>query len=75
MTDPKYKRLVKHLTKTRKPLWQACKELDISMDDIDDTVLTSLIVNCSHCDIWGTNHVPDLDDNPICVTCLQITGM
>jgi hypothetical protein len=75
MTNPQYKRLAKHLTKTRKPLWQACKELDIPIDDIDDTVLTSLIVNCTHCDIWGTNHVPDLDDNPICVTCLQITGM
>ena len=31
--------------------------------------------NCSHCGIWSTRLVPDLDDNPICKTCVEHVGM
>jgi hypothetical protein len=75
MTDPQYKRLAKHLTKTRKTLYQACRDLGIDIEYVDYYEFDKYCLQCTHCDIWGTTHIPDLDDNPICATCLQISGM
>jgi hypothetical protein len=75
MTDHQYKRLTKLLNKTRKPLLQACQELNLDVDMLDYDVFEKHCSQCTHCDIWGTTHVPDLDYNPICKVCLDIVGM
>lgn len=73
-TNPIYRKLVNNLKNTRKTLFQACKEADVDLEDVDDTQLDKVIKQCTHCDIWGTQHKPDLDDNPICGVCLRIVG-
>lgn len=70
-----YKRLAKHLHNTRKPLFQVCKELGIDMEDVDDYLLQQTIDQCSHCNIWSTKLVEDLDGNPICPLCVRIAGL
>ena len=76
MTDisPKYRRLAKHLNKSRKTLSQACNELDIDIDDIEDDILAHYVSECSHCDIWGTTHRLDEDNFPVCSLCLKLVG-
>lgn len=74
MTDHQYKRLTKLLNKTRKPLLQACQELGFDVDTLDYDKFEKHCCPCTHCDIWGTNHVPDLDDNPICTVCFRLVG-
>lgn len=75
MTDTnQYKRLSKYLNRTRKTLWEACRELDIDTDYVDDNVLEQHIQECTHCGIWGTNHILDLDDFPICKVCETVAG-
>ena len=70
-----YKRLARELNKTRKPLWQACKELNLVYEDVDWDVLEQHVTQCTHCDIWTTQPVQDLDGNPICRVCLGISGL
>jgi hypothetical protein len=70
-----YKRLAKNLLNTRKPLFQACKELGIDMEDVDDYLLQQTIDQCSHCNIWSTKLVEDLDGNPICPLCVRVAGL
>jgi hypothetical protein len=74
MTDPQYKRLAKHLTKTRKTIYQACEDIGLDVDSVDYYDFDKYCKQCTHCDIWGTNHVQDLDDNPICTLCLRLVG-
>jgi len=77
MTDsnPIYKRLAKHLNNTRKPLYQVCQEYNIDFDEIDDYILQDHIDQCSHCNIWSLKLIDDLDGNPICSVCHQLTGL
>jgi hypothetical protein len=70
-----YKRLTRHLYKTRKYLHEACKELSIDFDRIDPTILEKQISTCTHCSIWSTKLIPDLDENPICITCAKLIGL
>lgn len=73
-TNPIYRRLTKHLTGTRKTLTQACRDADVDIDDVDDHYLGLVVQQCSHCDIWGTQHQVDRDDNPVCSLCLRLVG-
>jgi len=52
-----------------------CKELDIDMSSLDIVELTKHINQCTHCDIWTTKLIPDLDDNPICNYCAKLIGL
>jgi hypothetical protein len=73
--SPNYKRLARILNKTRKSLTQTCHELNIDVDDIEDHILMSVIDQCSHCNIWSQQLVLDLDENPVCPTCVRLTGL
>lgn len=75
MTDTnQYKRLSQCLNKTRKTLNEACEELNIDIDDVDDNQLDIHIQECSHCGIWGDNHRLDEDDFPVCKLCFSLVG-
>ena len=69
-----YKRLTKCLSKTRKTLSEACLELNIAIDDVDDFELDQHIQECSHCGIWGTDHRHDEDDFLVCKLCFSLVG-
>ena len=73
-TSPKYRRLAKHLNKTRKTLSQACTELDIDIDEVEDELLDQHTQECSHCGIWGSDHRTDTDDFPVCKLCFSLVG-
>lgn len=68
-----YDRITKHLRGTRKTVKQVCLELGIDYEEIDVNYL--LIDQCSHCSIWTTNPVEDLDGNPICTICEEHIGL
>ncbi len=70
-----YKRLAKHLDRTRIPLWEVCRELGIDYESVDVYTLEKYITQCTHCDIWTKQPVQDLDNNPICSVCLGISGL
>ena len=70
-----YKRLAKHLDKTRKKLVDACEQLELDYTEVDPYALEEYITQCTHCDIWTTRPVEDLDGNPICSVCLKISGL
>ena len=70
-----YLQLKTHLNKTYKPLYEVCKELDIDMSSLDIEQLTKHIDQCSHCGVWSTKLIPDLDLNPICTTCAKLIGL
>lgn len=72
--DPTYRRLAKSLNKTRKTLTQACTELDIDIDYIEDDVLDQHTQECSHCGIWGSDHREDEDGFPVCKLCFGLVG-
>ena len=76
MTDinPMYSRLAAYLNKTRKTLTQACEELEIDINDVDDFQLELSIEECSHCGIWGSDHRHDSDDFPVCKLCYSLVG-
>lgn len=74
MTDHQYKRLAKHLNKTRKTIYQVCEDLGLDPEQVDYYEFDAYCNQCTHCDIWGTDHKPDLDDNPICALCLRLVG-
>ncbi len=77
MTDSNqtYLTITKYLNNTRKTLYEVCKEHDINIHAIDLYKLQEYIDQCSHCNIWSTRLIPDLDDNPICPVCVKIAGM
>jgi hypothetical protein len=70
-----YIKLKTHLNKTHKSLYQVCRELDIDLDSLDVSELTKHIDQCTHCGVWSSNLVPDLDDNPICSYCVKLIGL
>lgn len=70
-----YKRLAKHLNRTRRPIWEVCRELGIDSDSVDYYQLDNFVQQCTHCDIWTQSPVQDLDQNPICSVCLGISGL
>ena len=69
-----YKRLAKRLNKTRKTLSEACLELNIPLDEVDDFELDQHIQECSHCGIWGTDHRYDEDEFLVCKLCFSLVG-
>jgi len=70
-----YTKLKNQLNNTHKPLYQVCKELGIDMDTLDVETLTKHIDQCTHCGVWSTKLVPDLDQNPICGYCVRLIGL
>lgn len=70
-----YKRLAKHLDRSRKPVWEVCRDLGIDYEVVDHQALEQHITQCTHCDIWTKHPVLDLDQNPICKVCLGISGL
>jgi alpha-D-ribose 1-methylphosphonate 5-triphosphate diphosphatase PhnM len=76
MTDitQMYKRLAKNLSGSRRTLAEVCRDLNIDIESIDDNMLSHYVVECSHCDIWGTTHRMDEDDFPVCALCLRLVG-
>ena len=75
MTDTNlHKILSTCLNKTRKSLSEACDELNIDIDLIDDYELEQYIEECSHCGIWGNDHRHDEDDFPVCKLCFSLVG-
>lgn len=68
-TNQHYRQLTKKLNRTRKTLWEACEELDIDPNTVDDYELESYVTECSNCGIWGTNHRRDSDNFSICNYC------
>lgn len=69
-----YRRLAKQLNKTRKTLTQACNELGIDIDDVEDEYLQAAIDQCSHCNIWSTTLDDDEDGNLVCDLCFRLVG-
>lgn len=65
--------LAKELKNTRKSFAKTCEELGIDPQLIELDRLG--IEECSHCSIWSSRLVPDLDDNPICYYCKDLEGM
>jgi len=76
MTDInlKYLKLVRLLNGTRKSLTSTCADAGIDIDELDDGLYIH-IDQCSHCNIWTTKPIDDLDGNPICKVCEQIAGL
>ena len=70
-----YKRLAKVLNTTRKTLTQACTELDIILDNVEDDLLQQEIDQCSHCNIWSFKLIEDLDGIPVCPVCVRLVGV
>lgn len=68
------KKLIKELTGTRRRLSEVCEDLGIDYDDILESGGFG-IEQCSHCNIWSTKLIPDLDNNPICPVCVSLIGM
>lgn len=71
--NPLVKRVVKALNNTHRSLRDVCEDLDLDYDDVAATELP--IDRCSHCGVWSTKLVPDLDDNPICPVCVVTVGL
>jgi len=72
--DRMYKRLTKQLSGTRKTLTQACIDAGVDIEDIDDALLATAVIECSHCGIWGSNHAEDTEGFPVCGLCLRLVG-
>ena len=68
-----YKRLRLTLNNTRKSVFQACEELDIDFEQVDQSLLE--IDQCTHCGRWSLTLVDDLDQNPICRFCVELVGL
>lgn len=67
-------KLIKALNGTQKRLFEVCEDLGIDYEDILESGDLG-ITQCTHCNTWSTRTVQDLDDNPICNYCLDISGM
>lgn len=70
-----YLQLKNKLYKTHKNLYEVCKELDVPLQTVDISELTKQIDQCTHCNVWDTKLVPDLDGNLICKYCVQLIGL
>lgn len=71
--NPLSKKLVRALNGTHKNLRDVCEDLGLDYDDLIDEELP--IDRCTHCGVWSTKLVPDLDDNPICPVCVATVGL
>lgn len=71
---PLHNKLIKTLEGTRRRLSEVCEDLGIDYDELLSSGDIG-IDTCSHCNMWTVRLVPDLDGNPICNYCLQISGM
>lgn len=69
------KKLFKELLGTKKRVRDVCEDLGISYSEIIDSDSLNGIDQCSHCMCWHTHLILDLDKNPICKYCLELTGM
>ena len=72
--NPLNKKLIKELSNTRRPLYEVCEDLGIDYDELLESGDIG-IEQCTHCGVWSTRTVPDLDENPICPVCVDIAGM
>ena len=68
------KKLVKLLNGSRMRLRDACEDLGIDYDELIEAGDLG-IDTCTHCGIWSTKLIPDLDQNLICNYCLDLAGM
>lgn len=69
-----YRRLAKHLNRTRKTLTQACNELNIDLDTVEDEYLQAAIDQCSHCNVWSKDLDDDEYGNLVCQLCFRLVG-
>lgn len=60
------------LQKTRRSLYEVCRELNIEVPDAEDL----LVAQCTHCSTWNFKYKlnEDLDGNPICRYCENLVG-
>lgn len=72
--NPLNKRLIRELANTRKKLSEVCEDLGIDYEELLESGSLG-IDQCSHCGIWSTKTIPDLDNHPICPLCLDLSGM
>lgn len=72
--NPLQKKLIRELNGTRRSLREVCEDLGLDYEDIVDSEDLG-IEQCTHCNMWSTRLVPDLDDNPICRFCVDLIGM
>lgn len=72
--DRMYKRLTRLLSGSRKTLMDACREIGVDIEDVDDYLLEQHVQECSHCGIWGTTHRRDEDEFPVCQLCFALVG-
>lgn len=72
--SPLNRKLIRELKGTRRRLSDVLEDLGIDYDDVMYDGGIGLD-QCSHCNIWSTQLVPDLDDNPVCPTCVTLTGL
>lgn len=65
-------KLERALLKTRRNLWDVCRELDIEEPDLE--LLT--VNTCSSCGVWHYEYKlkEDLDGIPICKYCEDLIG-
>jgi hypothetical protein len=73
-TNQLYLLLASKLNRSRKTLSDACYELNIDPETVDDYTLEQYAQECSHCGIWGNNHKRDEDNFPICRLCFGLVG-
>jgi hypothetical protein len=64
--------LERALLKTRRNLWDVCRELGIEEPDFE--LLT--VGQCAHCSVWHYSYKlqEDLDGSPICTYCENLIG-
>ena len=72
--NPLQTKLVKELNNTRRNLREVCEDLGIDYEELTETGDIGCDM-CTHCGLWSTRLVPDLDDNPICRFCVDLIGM
>ena len=72
--NPLNKKLIKELVNTRRRLAEVCEDLGIDFEELIESGDIG-IEQCSHCNVWSTKLIPDLDGNPICNLCADIAGM
>lgn len=61
------------LVKTRKTLYEVCRELYIDVPDLGELCVDQ----CSHCSVWHYQYKlrEDLDGNLICGYCEDLVGL
>jgi hypothetical protein len=73
--NPLQKKLIRELNGTRRSLREVCEDLGIDYDELTDGEVDLGIEQCTHCNLWSTKLIPDLDFNPICSYCVDLIGM